>query len=194
MQNYYELLEVDKKASLEIIKKIFKIKIKQTQPDLFTGEEKIKAEEKTKLLNEAYSILSDETKRAEYDKTLEQNVISLKLLKEENQILKEQIEFLNETIYKKDFILSQLLNEDELSQINNVLAQNNYFSNKEPLNNTENVKNVENIENIETEENSSILKNLFSSLFYTMKDIFLKPLIFIIILFIILCILYIQTK
>lgn len=194
MQNYYELLEVDKKASLEIIKKIFKIKIKQTHPDLFTGEEKIKAEEKTKLLNEAYSILSDETKRAEYDKTLEQNVISLKLLKEENQILKEQIEFLNETIYKKDFILSQLLNEDELSQINNVLAQNNYFSNKEPLNNTENVKNVENIENIETEENSSILKNLFSSLFYTMKDIFLKPLIFIIILFIILCILYIQTK
>ena len=91
MQNYYELLEVDKKASLEIIKKIFKIKIKQTHPDLFTGEEKIKAEERTKLLNEAYSILSDETKRAEYDKTLEQNVNSLKLLKEENQILKEQL-------------------------------------------------------------------------------------------------------
>ena len=42
MKNYYEILEVNPKASDEIIKKIYKIKIKKNHPDLFQGEEKKK--------------------------------------------------------------------------------------------------------------------------------------------------------
>lgn len=63
MKNYYEILEVNPKASDEIIKKIYKIKIKKNHPDLFQGEEKKKAEEITKELTEAYDILSDTQKR-----------------------------------------------------------------------------------------------------------------------------------
>ena len=46
MENYYEILEVNEKASIEIIKKVFKIHIKKNHPDLFTGKEKLEAEEK----------------------------------------------------------------------------------------------------------------------------------------------------
>lgn len=72
MENYYEILEVNEKASIEIIKKVFKIHIKKNHPDLFTGKEKLEAEEKVKKLNEAYATLSDEIKRKEYDLKLEQ--------------------------------------------------------------------------------------------------------------------------
>jgi len=70
MKNYYEILEVDRKATASIIKAVYKIHIKKKHPDLFQGEEKIKAEEELKRLNEAYETLSDEQKRSEYDKTL----------------------------------------------------------------------------------------------------------------------------
>ena len=63
MKNYYEILEVNPKASDEIIKKVYKIKVKQNHPDLFQGDEKTKAEEITKELTEAYNILSDSEKR-----------------------------------------------------------------------------------------------------------------------------------
>ena len=48
MKNYYEILEVNPKASEDIINKVYKIKVKKNHPDLFQGEEKKKAEEKTK--------------------------------------------------------------------------------------------------------------------------------------------------
>ena len=74
MKNYYEILEVNPKASDEIIKKIYKIKIKKNHPDLFQGEEKKKAEEITKELTEAYNILSDTQKRKDYDIELQNNI------------------------------------------------------------------------------------------------------------------------
>ena len=48
MKNYYDVLEVSRKASKDTINKIFKIHMKANHPDLFQGEEKIKAEEKSK--------------------------------------------------------------------------------------------------------------------------------------------------
>lgn len=61
-KNYYEILGVDKKASKDDIKKAFRKLAHQYHPDKKGGDA-----EKFKELNEAYSILSDDQKRAQYD-------------------------------------------------------------------------------------------------------------------------------
>ncbi len=71
MKNYYELLEVNPKASKEIIEKAYKVLIKQCHPDGYIGEEKVFAEEKTRELNEAYHILTDDFLRSQYDLELQ---------------------------------------------------------------------------------------------------------------------------
>lgn len=72
MKNYYEILEVNEKASKEVIEKVYKVLAKKYHPDLQrTPEEKEKAEEKMKEINEAYSILSDTEKRRKYDLELD---------------------------------------------------------------------------------------------------------------------------
>ena len=108
MKNYYEILEVNPKASDEIIKKIYKIKIKKNHPDLFQGEEKKKAEEITKELTEAYDILSDAQKRKDYDIELQNDTQEdsqyykyqalISNLKEENEYLKNVIKSKNNVI------------------------------------------------------------------------------------------------
>ncbi len=61
-KNYYEILGIDKKASKEEIKKAFRKLAHQYHPDKKSGNE-----EKFKEINEAYGVLSDDKKRAEYD-------------------------------------------------------------------------------------------------------------------------------
>ena len=70
--NYYEILEVSKNASKEVIEKAYKVLAKKYHPDLQDAENKSIAEQKMKLINEAYEILSDDSKRQEYDNELEQ--------------------------------------------------------------------------------------------------------------------------
>ena len=113
MKNYYEILEVNPKASDEIIKKIYKIKVKQNHPDLFQGEEKTKAEEITKEITEAYDILSDPQKRQNYDNELSQeNKINYnELSKYENIIssLKSENEYLKDVITSKNNLINNFL-------------------------------------------------------------------------------------
>lgn len=71
MKNYYDLLEVTPKASTEIIEKAYKVLVRKYHPDLYSGEEKIYAEEKVKELNEAYRVLSSSFLREQYDLELE---------------------------------------------------------------------------------------------------------------------------
>lgn len=71
MKNYYEILEVDVKASKEIIDKAFKVLAKKYHPDTQNDNKKTWAESKFKELNEAYEVLSNEEKRREYDTELE---------------------------------------------------------------------------------------------------------------------------
>ena len=90
MKNYYEILEVDKKASNKVIKGVYKLHIKEKHPDLFQGKEKLLAEERLKEINEAYEVLSDDVKRKEYDEALEQELENKLIeLKEENEELKD---------------------------------------------------------------------------------------------------------
>ena len=69
MANYYEVLEVNEKASVEVIDKAYKVLAKKYHPDVYEGDKK-EAEKKMKELNEAYDILSDETRRKNYDSSL----------------------------------------------------------------------------------------------------------------------------
>lgn len=64
-KNYYEELGVDKNASADDIKKAYRKLAKQYHPDL--NKDNPEAAEKFKSINEAYEVLSDETKRKNYD-------------------------------------------------------------------------------------------------------------------------------
>jgi len=61
-KNYYDILGVDKKASKEEVKKAFRVLAHKHHPDKTGG-----SADKFKEVNEAYSVLSDDKKRAEYD-------------------------------------------------------------------------------------------------------------------------------
>jgi len=61
-KDYYEVLGIDKKASKEDIKKAFRKLAHQYHPDKGGGDA-----EKFKEVSEAYAVLGDEKKRAEYD-------------------------------------------------------------------------------------------------------------------------------
>lgn len=60
-KNYYDILGVDKKASKDDIKKAFRKLAQQHHPDKGGSEDTFKE------ITEAYSVLSDERKRREYD-------------------------------------------------------------------------------------------------------------------------------
>jgi molecular chaperone DnaJ len=64
-KSLYEILEVDKSASEEAIKTAYRRLAKQYHPDLNPNNEE--AVKKFKQVNEAYEVLSNAKKRAEYD-------------------------------------------------------------------------------------------------------------------------------
>jgi DnaJ-class molecular chaperone len=62
MKDYYQILGVDKDSSKEEIKRAFRKLAAKYHPDKKTGDEA-----KFKEISEAYAVLSDDKKRAEYD-------------------------------------------------------------------------------------------------------------------------------
>lgn len=64
-KNYYDILGINKNASDDEIKKAYRSLAKKYHPDLNPGN--AEAAEKLKEVNEAYSVLSDKTKRQNYD-------------------------------------------------------------------------------------------------------------------------------
>ena len=70
--NYYDILQINKNATPEIVEKAYKTLVRMYHPDLQEGANKQEYEEKLKLINEAYETLSNEQKRKQYDLELEQ--------------------------------------------------------------------------------------------------------------------------
>ena len=64
-RDYYEVLGVDRDADARTIKRAFLKKARKLHPDV---NKQAGAEEQFKEVNEAYSVLSDERKRANYDR------------------------------------------------------------------------------------------------------------------------------
>ncbi|MDF2674855.1 MAG: dnaJ, partial [Clostridiales bacterium] len=64
-KDYYKLLEIEKGASDEEIKKAFRKMALKYHPDKNPGDKA--AEEKFKEISEAYQVLSDPEKKSQYD-------------------------------------------------------------------------------------------------------------------------------
>ena len=64
-RDYYEVLGVDKNADEAAIKKAYRKLAKKYHPDMNPGD--AEAEKRFKEASEAYAVLSDSQKRAQYD-------------------------------------------------------------------------------------------------------------------------------
>lgn len=72
-RDYYQILGVDPSASQEEIREAYRFRAFALHPDRFSqADERVRrrAEEELKAINEAYSVLGDPLKRAEYDRRL----------------------------------------------------------------------------------------------------------------------------
>ncbi|MDO9516906.1 MAG: DnaJ domain-containing protein [Methanosarcinaceae archaeon] len=93
---YYEILEVDKKASQKNIKSAYRRLVMLYHPDKNKLPE---AEEMFKKIAEAYSVLSDPSKRKQYDKDNEPRNVLLRNKQEKMwQIIREQKQRENEVM------------------------------------------------------------------------------------------------
>ena len=128
MKNYYKILQVDKDASPEIIKVAYKLLVKKNHPDLKEGEEKKDAEEKIKEINEAYDVLSNPAKKAEYDQTINIETISNE---QYESILVENQNLKNELTYYKNYF-NQLNNRTTYTKTQN---KNMYDNNMQDTSN-----------------------------------------------------------
>lgn len=93
-KNYYQILQIDRNASPEIIEKAYKTLAKKYHPDLQEETNKKHSEEILKQINEAYEILSNPDRRKEYDTSIINSSISqeeLNNLYKENQLLKNRL-------------------------------------------------------------------------------------------------------
>lgn len=71
-KTYYDILEVSRYATDEVINRAHKVLVKRYHPDVQKdSESRKKAAEEMVKVNEAYEVLSDKDKKAKYDKKLE---------------------------------------------------------------------------------------------------------------------------
>ena len=134
-ENYYDILEVSKNASPEIIEKAYKTLVKKYHPDLQKNEEKNKYEEKIKKINEAYDILSNPEKRKNYDLNLKNTLFSIN---DYNNLYQENINLKND--------LNKL--KENINNSENNIINNNYKKNiKKNKYNKINLKNIINFKN-----------------------------------------------
>ena len=131
-KNYYEILEVDRNASPEIIDKAYKTLAKKYHPDLQDDAYKKEAEEIFKIINEAYETLSDPKQRSLYDQKLENIIISqdkYNEMYEQNQFLKNKLNDLQQHI-QNETNYAQTPNDFSNNTIYNQIQKDSYISNQ----------------------------------------------------------------
>lgn len=113
-KNFYEILEVRTDASPEVIKAAYKILAQKNHPDRNSSHD---SQEFMKLVNKAYTVLSNPEDKLIYDLFLTQKKINEKNKIEENIRLEEQKKMANkEKLLKKQY-------EDLLAQKNREAEQ-----------------------------------------------------------------------
>lgn len=117
MKNYYEILEVDKNASEEIIEKAYKTLAKKYHPDLQNNSNN---QNKMQQINEAYEILSNDFKRREYDEKLQRQSVSVE---EYNKIIQE-----NNRLKQDLKKVTSTNNISNLNQIDSLQFARKYYS------------------------------------------------------------------
>ena len=127
MENLYEILEVSKNASPEVIEKAYKTLVKKYHPDV--AKDKEQAEKMMKKLNSAYEILSNPDSKAEYDFNLEQEENRLNINKKNNS----------------DMSYNQYYNVQNQQEENNSMYSNNYNSESDYANNLKIFKRILNL-------------------------------------------------
>ena len=117
MKNYYEILEVDKNASEEVIEKAYKTLAKKYHPDLQNNSD---CQDKMCQINEAYEILSNDFKRREYDEKIKRQSVSIE---EYNKIIQENNR-LKQDLQK----VTSTNNISNLNQIDSLQFARRYYS------------------------------------------------------------------
>lgn len=79
-QNHYRLLDVPFSASRKDITAAYRNKMREWHPDKFRGDDIPQAEEHAKMLNFAYSILSDPRKREDYDRSIRVQAVQSQIM------------------------------------------------------------------------------------------------------------------
>ena len=122
MITYYEILEVSRMASKEVITKAYKVLVRKYHPDLEQDEgKKEEAKEKMVRINEAYETLSDDEKRKKYDD-------KIAILEEKERIAKEK--------------------ERQQSKTQNINNNRNINVNKNTVDVNNNINNIDNRNNL----------------------------------------------
>lgn len=142
-KNYYDILEVNKNASPEIIEKAYKVLVKKYHPDLQEPDKKAFFEQKLKDINEAYDTLSNTEKRKQYNMQLEE----LEKKQIEN-LYNENINLKNELNNIKDNPNSPYNNHENNNINNNLYSdyknQNTNYNNYQKTNINNNAESTNN--------------------------------------------------
>jgi len=112
MKNYYEILEVDKNASQEVIEKAYRTLAKKYHPDLQQGQKQQEYAEKMKIINQAYDVLSNSFQREEYNKKLENE-----------RILRERLQYEKMKNEAMSSVKNQPVGENSILNMSRVLRQ-----------------------------------------------------------------------
>lgn len=153
-ENYYEILEVNKNASPEIIEKAYKTLVKKYHPDLQEDNLKNIYEEKIKKINEAYDILSNSEKRKNYDLNLNNTIISSD---DYNNLINENINLKKEINYLKNNL------NDIQKNINN---NYNNFNNKNINSNHNSTEHMNNNSYVNYNKNQENINNAYAKAYY----------------------------
>lgn len=197
MKNYYDELEISKKASQEVIEKVYKVLAKKYHPDMNQGDNQKEAEEKFKAISQAYEILSNPERRKKYDLELQHTnpTISYEeyalVVNEKNQLNAQLNTVKNELNNYKSFInfnANQHINNNLHGQTNSNFSNNNSYNSQ-----SNNIKNANNSSKRKTYYYTNTGKpvSAYDYFKYRIKKFFSD--IFIIFLFIVVIILAINA-
>lgn len=116
-KKYYDILQVNRNASPEIIEKAYKTLAKKYHPDLQAEENKKQAEEILKEINEAYEILSVPEKKEKYDAFLleEEKISQIETITQKTTQPTPSNTILEEELDLKQKHLENLRREQELA-------------------------------------------------------------------------------